>query len=555
MAKLLSKYILILIILLAAVLRLYGLSTNPPHLTNDEAALGYNAYSILKTGHDEHGEFFPVVFKSFGDWKPGLYIYASVPFVAIFGLTEFSVRAASAIAGIIAVWLVYLVGRDLFASRKIGILAAIFLAVSPWHLQFSRGAWEASLSLTLLLAGVYFFLQAISKNSKHILFSLLFFSLTLWAYQGAKLSTALVVGMLLLIFNKELLKFPKRDLVKGILLAGLLALPIVISLLSGKAGRLEVYSVFSYPRPDEYVQNILDQENESRNSLQYYLYHSEPLNFWRGIMGRWMNHYSGRFLFFEGDWASPRHRVPETGALLFADIITIVAGLIALSRLKNTKTALFIWLWVALAPLPAALSRDSVHAIRSFNMVLPLMFILALGANFLLENLKRPTLWQKGVWLSLGALYLFSFAYYLDQYWVHSPKKYSEYWHYGYKQLVEKIGSVGANYQNVVVQQNYSQPYIFFLFYNRYDPAKYQSLSESVFIPSQYGDVGLVSGLDNIVFREISWREDRGKSGTLFVADLLKIPPQDSTSEKEFKLVGETKYLNKKTALRLIEVK
>lgn len=551
--QVINKHKLLLLIVIAATLRLWGLGTNPPHLTNDEAALGYNAYSILKTAKDEHGNFLPVVFKSFGDWKPGLYVYAAVPFVAAFGLTEFAVRAASALAGVVAVWLVYLIAKELFTTR-ISYFAALFLAFSPWHLQFSRGAWEANLSLTLLLAGIYFFFQAVRKNSKQILLSLLFFSLTLWAYQGAKLSTSLIVGMLL-IFNREVFKLPKRDVFKGLLLAGLVALPIGISLLQGKTGRLEVYSVFSYPRPEEYIQNIIDQEGTTRSSWQYYLYHSETLNFWRGIMGRWMNHYSGRFLFFEGDWASPRHRVPETGVLLFADIVSLVAGLIALSRFKNTKTALFVWLWLALAPLPAALSRDSVHAVRSFNMVIPLVFVLALGANFLIENLKFEKITQKTVLIGLIVFYLTSLAYYLDQYWIHAPKKYSEYWHYGYKQLVEKITPLQANYQNIVVQQNYSQPYIFFLFYNQYDPAKYQEISEKVFIPSQYGDVGLVSGLDNIAFREISWREDRGKSGTLFVANFLKIPPQDSNSEKEFKLVGEIKYLNKKTALRLIEVK
>jgi 4-amino-4-deoxy-L-arabinose transferase-like glycosyltransferase len=88
---------LLAIICVAALLRFYHLSTVPPHLTPDEASLGYNAYSILKTGKDEYGQSLPIIFKSFGDYKPGLYVYATVPFVAVFGLNEFAVRAASAI--------------------------------------------------------------------------------------------------------------------------------------------------------------------------------------------------------------------------------------------------------------------------------------------------------------------------------------------------------------------------------------------------------------------------------------------------------------------------
>ena len=89
---------LILTLILAATLRLWQLSQNPVHLTPDEAALGYNAYSILKTGRDEWGQLLPVVFKSFGDHKPGLYIYTAIPFVALLGLTELAVRLPSAIS-------------------------------------------------------------------------------------------------------------------------------------------------------------------------------------------------------------------------------------------------------------------------------------------------------------------------------------------------------------------------------------------------------------------------------------------------------------------------
>src|SRR3989344_3343084 len=102
------------ILILAAILRIWQLGSLPPSLTPDEVALGYNAYSILKTGRDEYGKLLPVVFKSFGDFKPGLYVYWTVPFVAIFGLNEFGTRIPSAVAGIISVYLLYLVLQKLF---------------------------------------------------------------------------------------------------------------------------------------------------------------------------------------------------------------------------------------------------------------------------------------------------------------------------------------------------------------------------------------------------------------------------------------------------------
>ena len=86
-----SKY-LIGIVVLAFILRFFMLGQNPPSLNWDETSIGYNAYSILKTGKDEYGTSFPIEFRSFDDYKPPVYIYLDVLPVTIFGLTEFAVR-------------------------------------------------------------------------------------------------------------------------------------------------------------------------------------------------------------------------------------------------------------------------------------------------------------------------------------------------------------------------------------------------------------------------------------------------------------------------------
>lgn len=167
-ASLLLKYMRIKyfflagVLAVAAFLRLWHLGSVPPSLTPDEAALGYNAYSILHTARDEYGKFLPVIFKSFGDYKPGLYVYLTAPSVAALGLNEFSTRLPSALAGILSVYLIYFVIRELFPSLE--IVAAFVAATNPYLIYFSRGAWEANVSLTLTLAGIYFFFEIISKQ-------------------------------------------------------------------------------------------------------------------------------------------------------------------------------------------------------------------------------------------------------------------------------------------------------------------------------------------------------------------------------------------------------
>lgn len=95
------------IIFLAIILRIPALDKFPPSLYSDEISQGYNAYSVLLTGHDEYGKYFPVSFRSFGDWKPPLQTYIMIPTIWMFGLNAWGVRLPSAIVGILTVLLTY----------------------------------------------------------------------------------------------------------------------------------------------------------------------------------------------------------------------------------------------------------------------------------------------------------------------------------------------------------------------------------------------------------------------------------------------------------------
>ena len=547
MKKLLSKkYLFIAILLLASILRLWKLGSIPPHLTPDEASLGYNAYSILKTGKDEYGNVLPIIFKSFGDYKPGLYVYLTVPAVAMLGLTEFAVRLPSAAFGILAVFLIYRVALEIFKDKKLALASSFLLAINPWHIHFSRGAWEINVSLTLTLLGMYFFIKSVEKQ-KYLLYSALFFALTLIAYQGAKLSTIIVLILLGVMYFKKIIKFDKKTLVSAFFIGLLVSLPILLGFFQGKAGRLQIFSVFSYSKPIDYAQNFLDQGGEKIGSLSYYLFHSEGVNFARGIMTRWFNHFSDKFLFFEGDWSNPRHSAPYTGMFIVADMFLIILGFVALVK-SLSKESLFVLLWALFAPLPAILSRDAIHAVRSYNMVIPLVLISSFGLLFLIKTIDKN---RKIIIGGLLAIYLMNYVYYLDLYFVHLSKHDSKSWEYGYKQIVETVTPIQSNYEAVKVQQSYSQPYIYFLFYQRYDPATYQA--QAKLNENEMGDVGLVEKLDNIYFGPIDWSINRRAKGNLFVADTIEIPIEDSSDPDQFRLIKEIDYLDNTPAFRIIE--
>src|SRR5882672_592938 len=101
-------YLLVFILLVAAILRFYQLGSMPPSLTWDEAAWGYNAYSLGIDGKDEFGRVLPYTYlESFGDYKPPVYAYLDILPVKVFGLNEFATRFPSAFFGTLTVLLTY----------------------------------------------------------------------------------------------------------------------------------------------------------------------------------------------------------------------------------------------------------------------------------------------------------------------------------------------------------------------------------------------------------------------------------------------------------------
>src|SRR3990167_5608828 len=124
-----KSILLILAVLLAATLRLYKLNSYPVSLSWDEVAIGYNAYSISQTGADEYAAKWPLLFKSFNDYKLPGYIYTDALFIKLFGLSEFMVRLPSAIFGIIAVVTIYFLAKKLFEKSIVKSESVALLVV------------------------------------------------------------------------------------------------------------------------------------------------------------------------------------------------------------------------------------------------------------------------------------------------------------------------------------------------------------------------------------------------------------------------------------------
>ncbi len=518
-----KKYILyISIFILSFLIRSLYIQATP--LLWDEAALGYNAFSILKTGRDEYGKFLPIIFKSFGDYKPGLYIYLCIPFVFLFGLTEYAVRLPSIILGSLLPIILYLLIKEINPkAHKTAIISMIVLALNPYNIHFSRGAWETNiLTFQLVFASYLFFKYINLQKIKYLLISALIFGLSLYTYQAGKMISLLLILVLFLI-NFKKLKL-KKIFVSFILPLILFAIPIAWGLLfNSNSNRLKVISLFSYPRSKVETQTIINETNK----LDYQVFHSQPIFFVRNFFSRYFNHFSPRFLIFEGDWQNPRHSAPYIGVILYPSLIFLVIGLFrSLSLIKIDKLNIFFLLWLIVAPIPSALTRDSIQSVRSMSLSIPLVYFISYGIFFVLE--KFNSLFFKIIILSL---YLISFIYYGDLYLNHMVINRPVDFLYGYKNAIDYVSKYKQKFNDIYITDYYGQPYIYYLFYTQYSPKKYQKQAK---LEDASLDTGKVKTIDNIHFQTSHYDFIKDHSKTLGIFSQEEIYRQGIDKKPEF---------------------
>ncbi len=495
------KYLYILVITLAIFLRVYGLLQFPPSLYWEEAALGYDAYSILKTGKDHHGTVLPIVaFESFGDWKPSGYFYILVPFIAAFGLTEWAVRLPTVLAGI-----GLLVGTALLAKR-VGISPLLVLAVgaiSPWAIQFSRAGWEVMSASALLVWANYFFLVTLEKPKIKVkmgIAGVLFFAAAMYTYHATRLIVPLqLLGLAIYYFSIHL-RFTKititsllNQIVKLLnqnitqLLVPLLIFiavigPILLSIGDTKTNhRFQETSIFSDLRVIE-ESNYL-KENAGNTLLSRILYHRYIL-FGREIATNFLSHFNINFLFIHGD-ANLRHSIQYFGQLYHIEALFVLMGLYIWLQ-KRTKLHLYFLAWLFIAIIPASLTTATPHALRILPSLPIFMLLIAQGiAHFhkvlsnLIQNLLpiKPVVSSKFVALCILLIYITEFTGFWRYYTSIYPKVASSEWQYGYKQMVTEVQRLQTENPTlpVYITREQGRPAMYYWFFSKTNPREVQA--------------------------------------------------------------------------------
>jgi len=389
------KYSLLLIITLAAFLRFYSLGQNPPSLTWDEVAWGYNAYSLGIDGRDEFGRFLPLDYlESFGDFKPPMYAYLDIIPVKIFGLNEFAVRFPSALLGTLTVLITYLLVNRIFKKHEeplirtlsttnaVALLSAFFLAISPWHINLSRAAFEANVATFFIVCGIWLFLKSIKEKTWLLPLSVVSFTVSIYIFNTARIVAPILLLLLILIHIKQILRY-KTQLFISMFFGIILILPIIRFLFSPQAGlRFKEVNIFS----DIGVINVTNQEiaNDS-NVMWSRILHNRRFVYTTEYLKHYFDHFKPKFLFISGD-GNPKFSTQDVGSLYLWELPFFITGMLFIFRWK-APYRWFILLWMLIGIVPAATARETPHVLRIETALPTFQIFVAYGLFIVMKGI------------------------------------------------------------------------------------------------------------------------------------------------------------------------
>ena len=362
---------MLLCLLAAAALRLHILPAIPPGLHYDEAA------NAILTGEISRGETLPIFIESYTG-KEVLFFYFAAGLTRLVGESVFTLRLAAAFIGLITIAVTYWLGREMGLSRQVALLAAALLAVSFWHLLFSRLGFRAiSQPLLQALTAAALFRGVRREKWLWLVVAGIFLGLTAYTYLAARLfPVLLLLALLPMLLNRKQWK----------LRWGQLGITAVTALLI-----LSPLLTYFITHPDAFWVRI-GQVGTSPNGLT-------PL-------GGYLR--SLEMFFLRGD-PYIRFNVPERplfsllwGTLMVGGWIVLVSAWKRLQTDWRRSATILLLATPLIMILPTALATNEIlpSNLRAIGLLPFLFYLPAKGVEALLEEMakryQRPELMTRG---------------------------------------------------------------------------------------------------------------------------------------------------------------
>jgi 4-amino-4-deoxy-L-arabinose transferase-like glycosyltransferase len=458
------KVLLLVIVLLSAWARLYRLSEYPQRFEADEINMGYEAWSLWTTAADQYGSLLPLHIRGFNEYSPGLPLYMAVPFVGLLGPSEFSARLPFALMGILTVYLTAILGRRWF-GHTVGLLAALFLSVDPWHVNFTRVALlVGAVPLFTVLALLAFtrFIDTLDSET---------------ATPRIKVRWAVLCG---LGFALLTLTYSPMKLQTPLLMAGCVAAAWTplrenrrLALIA-----LGAYVVFLSPL----IYDQLAHWSEIQHHFGQVSVFTMPdpfLRIWRNYAAQ----YNPSALLFDGLNRTLGYKPAYgTGELFWLEGPLWIVAFVGLLRypLQRLNLPVLLGVWAVTYPIASSLTWGPT-AHREIN-ALPLPELLAgYGAVLVLNWLSRTRFGRRAVIYSLiVATFIFvSFCLLFFGSFFHPPFLETDAvaevipYNIGLRQTLQYVTEHSQPCDHIWMDPTY-QTYVIYLFYTRYPPARFQ---------------------------------------------------------------------------------
>lgn len=434
-----------LLFFLGVALRVLRLDTLPPALFRDEAEKAYNAYSILLTGRDVNGQFLPLFINVFGVTTSAIYQYACVPFVALLGLNEWSARLPAATIGVITLIVTYaLVMRE--RNRQAALWAVAFLALSPWHIVFSRWAQQGIFLPLLLATAMLGWRYSLDGRRYAIVLTGACLALAIYAYDPARLFVPLLMLWWAIVYAPVLVRQWRFTLL-GLAAFLVVVAPTAVLVLTQTdmaQARFRAISIF------EPGQGAVD------TALHFARHYAE--------------HFSLSFLVLQGD-PELRHSA-GVGVLTAIEFLALIFGVVAMLARRRREDLLWLG-WLLLFPVSASLTKVGIpHALRTIVALPVIQVIAGVGMSEVLFHVRRSR--QATFRHAAILMLLLSFLPFVYKYFVTYSSRSAINWQYGVKQALNQIAPVSSLTDSIAFYNIFGAEYLV-PFYAQVPPQEVQT--------------------------------------------------------------------------------
>lgn len=390
----LNVKVILLFFILGFFLLTYKILDVPPGINGDEAAIGYNAALVARTGHDQSGRFLPLFISTFNlsDWKQPITFYTTVLAFKLFGPSYYTLRAVSVVILLVSGIIIFALTREILGTKAAVVSLFIFLTIPSVVIQ-SHLALE-NIAPIPFIAGWLLALAKYQKipETKYLILGGLILGVSLYSYPGMRLVVP-VMSILSLGFIGYLNKSNFRKAMRHLIIFFLALMPFPIFMLALK----NIYpgAILAYNRPQVVF------------SYQEFLL-------------PYFSAFDWSFLFLKGD-ATPYHSSGMQGVFLLATLPLFILGLVKILRQKQSSLYLILLVFFLTPVLYGLTGTGSIYrSSRMLAFIPPFTVTTTLGFMTIVNLRNRFRIISL---VLMGGLILLNYTDFLKDYWYKYPTR------------------------------------------------------------------------------------------------------------------------------------